>query len=93
MNIQRMKNDTIVAICDSNLMGKTFQDGPLKLEVNERFYGTNRVSLQEGINGIKQGTNINLVGEAIITEAINQGILSKYAIIEISGIPHAIIIV
>ena len=93
INIRRLQNDTVVAICDSNLIGKTFREGPLCLEVNSNFYGSRRVSLQEGINSIKQGTNINLVGEKIIGEAITQGILPETAVITIEGIPHAIIIV
>ncbi|MEM3527597.1 MAG: DUF424 family protein, partial [Candidatus Bathyarchaeia archaeon] len=28
----------LVAVCDSNLIGKTFREGKLKLEVTSKFY-------------------------------------------------------
>ena len=92
LNIRRFKNDTMVAVCDSNLIGKTFRDGPLCLDINDKFYGTNLVSLKDAIEGIKQGTNVNLVGKHIIKEALNQGLILEGAVIEIAGIPHALII-
>lgn len=93
MTIRRIQNDTMVAICDSELIGKTFREGHLCLEVNKKFYGSQLVSLEEGIKGIKQGNNINLVGDKIISEAVNRGILPEGAVIRIAGIPHAIIII
>lgn len=92
MNIKRVRDDIIVAISDEDLIGKCFVDGKKKLEIKPDFYGNELVSIEKGINELKQATIGNLVGKYIITYAIRAGFVHKDSVIWIAGVPHAQII-
>lgn len=82
----------IVAICDSELLGKKFNEGNLTIDVKDTFYGNTKASLEYGLERLKKATIANIVGEKIISAAIDEGLLSEDSIIFIDGVPHAQII-
>ncbi|MHA1783881.1 MAG: DUF424 domain-containing protein [Candidatus Helarchaeota archaeon] len=92
MNIREFQDETVVAICDSNLMGEVLKEGRFKLEISNKFYGTKLFSLQECIQVLKNSVNANLVGEKIITQALKMGLIHKDSILYINNVPHAMII-
>ncbi len=81
----------ILAICDKNLIGKTFYKNGLKLEVSESFYkgelvGSAKVAeLLYGIN------SLNVVGECSVEFCISCGILDKENVLSIQKIPYAFV--
>ena len=81
----------VLAVCDEDLIGKTFRGKGLKLEASERFYRGKLVDEEELVNLIKNAKNINLVGKNSIKIAIKNNIIKKDDIIKIKTIPHAII--
>ena len=87
----------IVAICDSNLLGKKFEQGNLQLEVKESFYGGEKKTEQE-IEGLMRDfttddSMFNLVGEKTIKLALKLGLIDEEGIIHIQGIPHALALI
>lgn len=81
----------VLAVCDEDLIGKTFRGKGLKLEASERFYRGKLVDEEELVNLIKNAKNINLVGKNSIKIAIKNNIIKKDDIIKIKTIPYAII--
>ncbi|MDI9620142.1 MAG: DUF424 family protein [Candidatus Nezhaarchaeota archaeon] len=81
--------DVVVAICDVNLIGKTFTDGPLRIEVSEEFYGGEKVNIQEAMNIAKKATIANFLGEEAVKHAIKRKLVHKDCVIEVASIPHA----
>ncbi|MGQ4915014.1 MAG: DUF424 domain-containing protein [Candidatus Asgardarchaeia archaeon] len=92
LNVIRTRDEVLVAVCDKELLGKKFKEGDLRLHVTEKFYQGVLVGISEALKEIENCTIANLVGERIVTEAINAGLLHKDSVIYIQGIPHVQIV-
>lgn len=92
MKIYKVRNEILVAACDCNLVGKCFTEGELQLVVSESFYGDEEVELETFIAQLKIATIANLVGEEVITKALEAGFVDKNGIIKVKGVPHAQIV-
>jgi hypothetical protein len=82
----------LVAACDTELLGETFREGKLKLEVKPDFYGGTRASVGEALAAIDTADIANLVGETIVQAAVQQSLVDPTAIVHISGVPHVQIV-
>lgn len=87
----------IVAVCDSELVGKKFEQGKFQIDVNEKFYkGDLFEDEQEIINLLKEEKTedscFNFVGNESCRLAIKAGLIEKKGILEISGIKHALVL-
>ena len=86
----------VVAICDSNLVGKTFEEGEFQLDVKENFYKGEEVNsekLKDIISNMsREDATFNIVGENSTKEALNLGLISKESIKEIEGIPFSMVL-
>ena len=95
VNIIKTYRD-IVAICDSNLIGKKFEEGEFQLDIKESFFKGKEESLEKVrrimTDMIKEDATFNIVGENSIKTALDEGIISKEGIREIQGIPFALIL-
>ena len=86
----------IVAVCDSELLGKKFVDENIKmqLDVKESFYNGEEISEEKAAKIMRAAcsddANFNIVGKRAIEIALNAGIIDKKGIIKIKGIPHAL---
>jgi len=79
-----------VACCDEQLLKKVFQEGNLRIEISEHFFGGDLMDLEEAINILKQVSYFNIVGENIIEGAIKCKIVSKEGVQSINGVPMAL---
>ncbi|MBS7625606.1 DUF424 family protein [Candidatus Bathyarchaeota archaeon] len=78
----------LVAVCDSDLIGKTFREGKLKLEVTSKFYGGELVTASEALKQLLDADMGNLVGRNAVKMAVDSKLVDPDAIIYIAGIPH-----
>lgn len=92
VNLRRWGKQVLLAICDAEILGKTFQESDLVLEVKEEFYKGVKTSVDEALSLIDQSTNINLIGSNIVTKAIEKGYVHPEAVIKICGVLHAQIV-
>ena len=86
----------VIAVADSNLIGKKFVEGRLQLDITESFYGGKEFSKEKAMKIIKEGAledaAFNIVGKESIGAAIEVGIIDDApgCILKIQGIPHAL---
>ena len=92
IKIYEMPGEVLVAACDKDMLGKSFSEGELKLDVSENFYGGYLASVSEALRELSRATIANLVGETIVSEAIKAGLVHEEAVIRICNIPHAQIV-
>jgi len=92
VNLRRWGKQVLLAICDAEILGKTFQESDLVLEVREEFYKGVKTSVDEALSLIDQSTNINLIGSNIVTKAIEKGYIHPEAVIKVCGVLHAQIV-
>jgi hypothetical protein len=95
LNVIRSYRD-VVAICDSSLLGKIFEEGKFQLDIKESFYKGEEVSEEEAIETmkfmLKEDSTFNIVGKEAVNAAIAAGVITKDAVGTIQGIPFALIL-
>lgn len=89
MRIHRQGREVLVAVCDSELVGRDIREGNLRLHVAEAFYGTDGADALEVLRELSICTIANLVGVGTITLAIQHGYVHPDNVLDIGGIPHA----
>ena len=86
----------ILTICDSELLGKCFEEGLFQLNIKENFYKGERKTEQEVIQTIKdmkmEDATFNIIGERSTNCAVKAGLVSKDSIKTIQGIPFALVL-
>nr|WP_290723207.1 DUF424 domain-containing protein [Archaeoglobus sp.] len=93
MRVYRVKGEVLVAVCDSDIVGRTFREGELKLEVKESFYGEEEVGEEEVKRALRNATIANITGSKAVSLAVRIGIIDKNRILYIEGCPHAQMVV
>jgi hypothetical protein len=88
LRVVQDKRDVLVAICDSGLLGETFREGKMKLEVNAGFYGGPLCAVEEAMRALAKADTANLVGEATVKAAIQKGFVDPQAVIYFGEVPH-----
>ena len=81
----------ILAVCDEDLIGKTFREEGLKLEISERFFKGEKATAEEVAKALQESNNSNLVGKETIGLALKEEIITKDAILFIQDIPYTLI--
>ena len=79
----------LIAVCDSDLIGKKFEGGKMQLDLSSSFYKGEEVSEEDIMRLVKDSYIINVVGEKSIDLAIKLGIVNEGNVIKIKNIPHA----
>jgi hypothetical protein len=89
IKIHKDGSHKVLAICDENLIGKTFDDGKVYIEVSARFYKGEIKSDEEVVKLMKVADNVNMIGKKCMKLALDNGIIDKESIIIIKGVPYA----
>ena len=76
----------IIAICDSDLLGKKFEEGKFQLDVKESFFGGDETNEEKAIE------IMNIIGKKSVNIALKAGIIKKEGIGKIDNIPFALIL-
>ena len=80
----------IIACCDEELLNRCFKEGNLRLEISNQFFGGNLIPQEEAISILKEAFYFNIIGEKIISKAIEFKILSKEGVRYVNGVPMAL---
>lgn len=86
----------VVAVCDSDLIGKRFEQGKFQLDVKESFYKGEEISEEKAIFILKkmsiEDATFNIVGKNSVKTAIQAGIIDEEAVGKIQNIPFALVL-
>lgn len=82
-------NDRILAACDEDIIGMTFEGDGAKIRVSESFYKGESVSEEAYRERMKSITIMNIVGERAVAIAIEEGMVSPECVMDIGGVRHA----
>ncbi len=85
----------VVALCDSELLGKKFEEGKFQLDVKENFYGGDEMSEEDASRiiqrMIREDATFNIVGEKSIKLAMAHDLIREENIKRIQGIPFSMV--
>lgn len=79
----------IIACCDEKLLNEIVEEGNLKIEISNRFYGGTLMQIEQAIEILLRSTYFNIIGVNIIEKAIAHGLVPKEGVRTINGIPMA----
>ena len=80
---------TVLAVCDKEHLGKTYEEGDLFFKVSEQFFGGEKITPKQLVELIKEANSINFFGNKCTNFAIKEGLISESSVIIIHGVRHA----
>ncbi|MCK4313694.1 DUF424 family protein [Candidatus Bathyarchaeota archaeon] len=92
MNLKKIGNNVLLAMCDAEIIGKTLRKGKMVFHVKEEFYKGTKVSIEEAVDLIANSTIVNMIGNNVVQKAIEKGHVHPEAVLTIDGVPHAQIV-
>jgi hypothetical protein len=81
--------DILVACCDDDIKGKTFEEGELVLHVRESFYCGELLEGPELCSLIEKATVVNMVGKRTVKLAVKAGLIDEKNVLKVKRVPHA----
>jgi len=79
----------LVAVCDSELLGKKFEENNLQLDLTGSFYKGQQISEEELMQLLKGAYVVNLVGKESIEFVLKKGLIKKENVMTIANVQHA----
>jgi hypothetical protein len=86
LKVYRQGAEVLVAVCDSDLLGKRFAEGRLHVEVSKDFFGDEKASPEELETALEKATIANFVGCCAVEQAIRLGYVEKENVLCIEGV-------
>lgn len=80
--------DSVLAVCDRELVGKVLEEGKMRFKVEENFYKGELIDGKRLKQLLKEEGNINIVGERAVKVALGEGLINENDVIRIKGTPH-----
>ena len=86
----------VVAICDSELIGKKFEEGKMQLDIKESFFGGEEIEDDKVVEKLMKlsvdDATFNIVGEKAVGFAVEAGLISEESIGNVQGVPFALVL-
>ena len=82
-------DDTLLAICDSDIIGQDFEEGEISIHVSDNFYSEKECKKDEAVKLAKKATIVNAVGNEIVSLLVNEKIVNKTSVLKIGKVLHA----
>ncbi|MBX0287670.1 DUF424 domain-containing protein [Haloarcula salinisoli] len=89
LNERETDEGLLVSVCDAEVMGETFEDGPVSLTVSEEFYGGETVSESEVVDSLARCSVANIVGTESVDVAVEHGFVDEENVLDVDGTRHA----
>ncbi len=87
----------VVAVCDSELIGKKFEEGIRQIDITEFFFRGKEMHREEAVKFMRaqsqEDATFNIVGHQAVEAALEAEIIGKNGISHIQGIPFALVLV
>ncbi len=91
VRVSDYQKNTMLNICDSELLGKKIIQDELNIHISESYYGEKLVEKEEAKSLLKNSSIINMVGKETVSLSIELGIGSENGIKTISDVPFLIV--
>lgn len=86
----------VIALCDSDIIGKKFEEEKFQLDLKESFYKGEEISQEKALELLKdfgkEDATFNIVGKKSIRAALKAGVIEEKGVGKIEGIPFALVL-
>ncbi len=91
VRVSNYQKNTMLNICDAELLGKKIIQDELNMHISESYYGEKLVEKEEAKSLLKNSSIINMVGKETVSLSLELGIGSENGIKTISDVPFLIV--
>ncbi len=85
------QHNRMLNICDADLVGRTFNESDLAINISKSYFAEQIVEEREAENLLRNASIINMVGEKTVALSVKMGIGSSKGIKKIDGIPFLLV--
>ncbi|SNZ17201.1 hypothetical protein SAMN06269185_2923 [Natronoarchaeum philippinense] len=89
LNERETDEGLLVAVCDRDALGETYESGEMSLTVTEEFYGGERVDEEAVVESLARANVANIVGTESVELAIEHGFVEEGNVLEVGSTLHA----
>jgi len=89
LNERETQKGRLVAVCEADLLGESFENGELSLTVNEEFYDGQEVDEDAVVDSLANCSVANIVGTKAVEIAIEHGFVEEENVLDIGETRHA----
>ncbi|OVE84947.1 DUF424 domain-containing protein [Natronolimnobius baerhuensis] len=89
VNERETQEGLLVAVCDSDVVGETYEADDLSLTVTEEFYGGDEVDETAVVESLARADVANIVGTRAVELAIEEGFVDEANVLEVGETLHA----
>ena len=89
VNERETPEGLLVAVCDEDVLGETFEGEEISLAVTEEFYGGETVDEDAVVDSLARATVANIVGTQAVELAVENGFVDEANVLEVGPTLHA----
>ena len=89
LKVHQQGRETLIAVCDSDILGEKFKEGHLCIEVSPDFFGDEKATGSEVEAALRGATMANFVGCKAVEHAIRLGYVERENVLSIDGVLYA----
>jgi hypothetical protein len=89
LRVHQQGRETLIAVCDSDILGEKFKEGHLHIDVSSDFFGDEPATGSEVEAALRRATMANFVGCKTVEHAIRLGYVEKENVLSIDGVLYA----
>jgi hypothetical protein len=79
----------LVAVCDADVLGETFESDGVSIEVTEEFYGGDPRDEEAVVDSLGRASVANIVGTRAVEVAVDAGFVDADRVLHVDGTRHA----
>lgn len=88
VKVHRSGGETIVAVCDEELLGRELREGKLRIHISREFYGGVLVDVDEVYAYIRNATMANVFGDEAVNALAKRYPALMDAAVRLGGVLH-----
>ncbi len=89
IKLHKKEGNIVAAVCDSELIGRKFEEGSHQLDLTSEFYKGEEKDDETIGDTIRNSDHVNLVGKKSVGLGIQEGVIDESHVKTIAGIPYA----
>ena len=84
-----MGDETVLALCDKDILGMRLSDGEMEIHVSEMFYGGKDIESGDIPSMVKKASYVNIMGDMAVDALIDAKMVSEDDVLRVCGVKHA----
>jgi hypothetical protein len=90
--LHKSGGNSVLAVCDAGLLGKSVMHGEIEFHVSPSFYGEERKGDEDILAEVREAGIVNVVGKDIVGLLVENGLVEEECILWMGDVPHVQIV-